>query len=452
MTQEEKDKVTKESVEYAKQHGMTAETKEVVGKMVMDMLAKRDKDDEEARLAVMRKTAAVDDDPVRAGSGMNSLIYKRSANPQILEMQQKADELYLLSQITKQSPSKTRLWGEFRGCQSELSKAMAAGASGSGAEWIPTGFSADLIDRVRLELVVASIHDRIAMPTNPYKSPIVSSDSMGYLIPESVTEPESGTMITASDVGTRQVTFAAKKLAGRVVFSEELNEDSIIPILGMLRQNIITAMATAQERATISGDTTVPHMDSDVTGLRDARKAWTGYRKTALAAAKVDCAGVLTQANLRAIRKGLGKYGVSPSKLCWIVGVAGFNHLLALNAATNHADVFITPDKYGSGVLDRLNGEVGRIDGVPVIVTEHIREDLNATGVYDGGLIQTKTIVILANRPAFQYGDRRDVKMKTADDAQTDQTILVITQRVCFEAVPNPATEKIVGIGYNITA
>lgn len=430
--------------------GMSAEMKEKVEKMVVDALAKKAQADEEARLAAVRKTSVVDDDPILGQtSSMDRLIYKRAGDERVIEIQKRSDELYLLSQITKQHPSKTKLWSEFRGFQTELSKAMAAGTTGSGAEWIPTGFSADLIDRVRLELVVASIHDRIVMPTNPFKSPIVSSDATGYLIPESVAEPESVTRITASNAGTRQVTFTAKKLAGRVVFSEEMNEDSIIPVLPMLRQNLIIALATAQERATINGDVSGTHMDSDTTGTTDARKAWNGYRKTALAGAKIDFAGGITQAKFRAVRAALGKYGVSPSKLCWIVGIAGFNQLLALNLSADSKDVFITPDKYGAGITDRLVGEVGRLDGIPVIITEHIREDLNATGIYDG-ITTTKTIMILANRQSFQYGDRRMVTIKTADDIQTDQTILVVTQRIDFEAVPNPATEKIVGIGYNI--
>ncbi|MBU0650249.1 phage major capsid protein [Patescibacteria group bacterium] len=454
VKKQDSDKVIKDASDIVKTQEMTPEVKGIVKAMVEEALSKRIKEDEEKRLAAVRKTAPVDESDqfsINDNGRMGTLIYKRSADPNVIEMQKKSDELYLLSTITKQHPGKTKLWNEFRHFQSELSKAMAAGTAGSGAEWIPTGFSADLIDRVRLELVVASIHDRISMPTNPFKSPIVSSDATGYLIPESAADPESVTRIVSSAPGTRQVTFTAKKLAGRVIFSEEMSEDSIIPVLPMLRQNVITALATSQETATINGDTAGVHQDSDVTNTKDSRKAWDGYRKLALAGAKIDFAGTISQAKLRTVRKVLGKYGVTPSKLCWIVGIAGFTHLLNLNQASNSQDVLITPDKYGASIADRLPGEVGRIDNIPVIISEHVREDLNETGVY-GGLVNTKTIILLANRPSFQYGDRRVITIKIAEDIQTDQTILVATQRIDFEAVPNPATETIVGVGYNIAS
>jgi HK97 family phage major capsid protein len=445
------DELLKSASDKITTQGLTPEIQGQVEKMVKDALEKKTKEEEGIRLATIRKTAVVDDEErSRSNGSMDTLIYKRSTDPHTVELQSKSDELYLLGTITKQHPTKTKLWNEFRSSQSELSKAMYAG-TGVGAEWVPTGFSADLMDRVRLELVVASIHNRISMPTNPFKSPIVASDSTGYLIPESIASPETQTKIKSSDVGTKQVIFTAQKLAGRVIFSEELSEDSIIPMLPMLRQNIITALVTSQETATVNGDTTVPHQDSDVTDANDSRKAWKGYRKLALAGAKLDCGGAINQVKLRTVRKNMGVYGVSSSKLCWIVGISGFSQLLALNDAVNNQDVMLTPDKYGASITDRIPNEVGRIDNIPVIISEYVRENLNATGVYDG-ITTTKTIIILAFRPGFQYGDRRLITIKTTENIETDQTILVATQRIDFEPALNPLTEKVVGIGYNINS
>jgi len=50
-----------------------------------------------------------------------------------------------------------------------------------------------------------------------------------------------------------------------------------------------------------------------------------------------------------------------------------------------------TVDKYGQ-FATVLNGELGKIDGIPVIVSEKIRENLNASGVYDG-TTTTKTLL-----------------------------------------------------------
>jgi HK97 family phage major capsid protein len=290
------------------------------------------------------------------------------------------------------------------------------------------------------------------MPTNPYKSPVVSTDAVGYLVPEVTTStPTESDKIKASTPGTKQAVFSAKKLGSRILFSEELNEDSIVPILPFLRENIIRALATSQETATINGDDSATHMDSDVTDAKDARKAWKGYRKLAHADAKVDLGGSLSQDKLRSIRKKMGKYGVDVTKLCWVVGVSGLSQLLALNKATNQSDVFLTPDKYGTNVTERIPGEQGRIDMVPVIVSEHVREDLNTSGVYDG-VTTTQTIIMLVYRPALQYGDRRAVTVKMDENIETDQRILVATQRVAFEEILDSTTETLIGLGYNLTA
>jgi HK97 family phage major capsid protein len=451
------DGIMKELSDVVESGELSAETKEVVEKMIDDAIKKRRQEDEQQRLKEIRKTSfEVEDDkksPLITGN-LNDIIYKSSTDPQIIELQKKSDEIYLLATILKVSPTETKLWKDFLRLQSKLSKAMATATTGAGAEWIPTGFSAELTDRVRLELRVAALHTRVPMPTNPYKSPVVSADAVGYLVPEVTTSsPVESDKVKASTPGTKQATFVAKKLGARVLFSEELNEDSIIPILPFLRENIITALATSQETATINGDESATHMDADVTDSKDARKAWKGYRKLAHPDAKLDLGGTLSQSKLRTIRKNMKKYGVDVTKLCWVVGVSGLAHLLALNKAENNRDVFITPDRYGANITPamRVPGEQGRIDTVPVIVSEHIREDLNALGVYDG-TTTTQTIIVLIYRPALQYGDRRGVTVKMDENIETDQTVLVATQRVAFEEILDSSTERIVGLGYNLTA
>jgi HK97 family phage major capsid protein len=116
-------------------------------------------------------------------------------------------------------------------------------ATGYGADWIPTGFSADLIDRVRLETKVAALFNRIPMPQDPYTLPIKSTSGSVYKLGESQTEHESATKITKTEVTTTNVTLASTKMGCRVNFSEELTEDSIIPVLPMLKSDIAVSMA-----------------------------------------------------------------------------------------------------------------------------------------------------------------------------------------------------------------
>ena len=356
------------------------------------------------------------------------------------EFEKMADELYLCSHILGCDPRELNMWQDWQAVTSDLRKAMDTATAGEGEEWIPTEFSRDLIEKVRLELKVAALHQRINIPTPTYRMPIEGADAVAYLVPESTSD--EATKIKASTPGTKRVSFDAQKLASRVLFSEEISEDSVIPILPYLRGKIITALAVAQETATVNGDNSSTHQDSDVTDPLDARKAWKGYRKLALTAAKVDL-GTFSTTNIRAIRKAMQKYGVAINELAWVTGIACWNKMLDLTEVR-------TVDKYGPKATI-LTGELGKFDNIPIVISEYVREDLNASGVYDGATT-TKTILLLVRRNGFLYGDRRQMKIKSAEIIETDQTQIVVTQRLDFEAQYDTDTERIMGLGYNITS
>ncbi len=361
------------------------------------------------------------------------------------ELQKINDDIYIVSELLKVHPAQLKMWGDFQAGNSELKKALDTATSGGGADWIPTGFSASLIDMVRVQLKVSALFQRITMPTNPYKFPIVSADAIGYLQTEAIADEAA--KLRASTPTTTSLELSAVKLAGRVLFSEEISEDSIVPIMPFLRNQIVMCLATAEEKAVINGDTTDTHMDSNVTAASDAQKAWNGLRDITQTAAKVSIA-TFTIENLRSVRKAMGKYGVDPSKLVWVVGLSGYIQLLSLKD-TAGAQVVTTVDKYGPSATI-LTGEIGKLDGSPIVVSEYVYENLNASGVYDG-TTATKTIMLCVYTPAFIIGDRRKVTVKTAANIETDQQILVATQRLDFHPY-YAVTEKMVGLGYNLAS
>jgi len=141
----------------------------------------------------------------------------------------------------------------------------------------------------------------------------------------------------------------------------------------------------------------------------------------------------------------MGKYGVNPNNLAWIAGVRVFHKLLSLPEV-------LTVDKYGANATI-LTGELAKLDGIPIIVSEFIREDLNASGVYDG-VTTNRTILPLVYRPAFLYGDRRTITLRVSQELymETDQDVAIATQRLDFQPVQDAASEPVVGLGYNITS
>src|SRR5690348_12624125 len=86
----------------------------------------------------------------------------------------------------------------------------------------------------------------IEMPTNPYEVPIESGDPTVFYVPETTDAaqlvPTSASPIPLSKAGSGKVQMNAKKLALRLSWSSELNEDSIVPIVANYRRQAVRAM------------------------------------------------------------------------------------------------------------------------------------------------------------------------------------------------------------------
>lgn len=406
-------------------------------KLVHDLQEKsvtKEKAIEAMKVALTKSKAATRKTAYALGGGSLGVgpqwFTKTDANPKEIEFQKRADDLYLLGVMLGVNPRQTRLFAEYSQDE-EFSKAMD---TVEGAAWVPTGLSASLQQEVHLQLKVAALHGRLPMPTQPYDLPYVAGKTTGYLAGESV--DEDSPRIKKSKMTPAKVRFDAKKIAARVILTEELVEDSIVPALPLLKKDIVEAIATAIEKATINGDTSSPHMDSDVVDPKDARKAWMGYRK--LAATGLDMAGTLTHAQLNQLRGLMGVYGVDPNKLALVCSMLGYLKLSSLEEVK-------TLDKYGPKATV-ITGELAKVDNIPIIVSEWARDDLDADGYYaaDGGFTQ----LLLVYRAAMLYGDRRNVTVKTDFDIERDQNILVATQRLAFTPV-FADTDTFIARGYH---
>ena len=365
------------------------------------------------------------------------------------DWQMQCDAVYIANQVLKAAGKggvrrNSKSFKKLNLLSRELQKAFSTGGSGTGAEFIPSDLSASLIEEVRLELKVAAMHPRIQMPTDPFKMPLEGADVDAHLVAEQTSDNTSteANKIPAETPGTKDITFNAKKLAVRSVWSEEVDQDSIVPVQEYLRKKLARALADAQEDATINGDTAGTHQDNDVTSATDRRKAWDGYRKLALSAAKKDASNVVPSLQLiRDVRRQLGKFGVNPANLAWVTGIQSFHRLMEI-------DEVQTLDKLGPQAVI-LTGQLAAIDGIPVIVSEFVREDVNASGVFDNSVTDRTTMNLVYN-DGFLYGDRLNVTMKSAENIETDQILMVTKQRLDFKVSQDAAIDKVVGTLFNL--
>ena len=190
----------------------------------------------------------------------------------------------------------------------------------------------------------------------------------------------------------------------------------------------------------LNGDTTNPHQDSDVDTATHRGRGLIGLRKMIQAAASIDGA-TFDLERLRTMRANMAKHGVAPSKLAFITSVAGYMRMLGL------AEV-VSLDKFGPNATV-FNGQLGSLDGIPVIVSEECRQDLNASGVYDA-TTTTNTLIVCANRSDFLVGTRREPTVKLWVDPRYDQDQLILTYRKDFKNTISYTANNIVGEVYGI--
>lgn len=360
----------------------------------------------------------------------------------VAEFREKADNLLILAAAMKASDPRDLKYYE----QEYLPAlgAMDTQTTAEGKEFVPTILSGDTIRRVELELRVAALFRQVDMPSNPYDMPGFALTRVrgGRHLEQTADSGQTG--FKKITPGTRKVTLSAVKFAAEVLVSKEEEEDSLIPILDFIREEVVSQLANDLEDATINGDTAGTHMDADVTAADDPRKVWDGLRKLAPAGAKTDGGAVIaTAAKMAANRKVMGKYGVAQGRIVHITSIAGYVNLLA---DTN----LLTVDKYGPDATIHT-GELASIGGVPIVVSPFVRDDLNGSGVYDS-TTKTKTVVITVNTGGFVYGNRRALNVQILRElyAEYDQDAIAVNMRKAFAPLYPTATEFTVSLTYNL--
>jgi HK97 family phage major capsid protein len=404
-------------------------------------------------------------DTARGSKTLDAFHRMPSSDPQIREFQTKADEVYLVSQIMSgKQPTDPRTLDCYRELMEiPMVKAEAvdqADVGTAGTGWYPVQFSAQLHENLRLARRVAALHSRINMPTDPFRLPIEGADASVYVVAESTGAEDyvTGANLIAATTPTSMTSLAltTKKVGARLVVSAEADEASIVALLPYFRAKLVRAMSDAEEDVTINGDTDVgttaaTDVDMQSAATTHHRAAWDGYRELAVAACKVAVtdATKLDIADLRGLRLQMAKYGINPADLVFITGPVGYNKLLSLAnkvGSTDMASPVTTLDKYGPNATI-LTGELARVDGIPILVSEYVREDTSITGAQDG-VTTDRTMILCVNRSQFLYGDFRRISLNSRYVPDTDQNVMVVLQRLTFKgwSTTNPA----VGFNYNI--
>jgi len=218
-------------------------------------------------------------------------------------------------------------------------------------------------------------------------------------------------------VDLTEKTVTTKKLISQSYLANETEEDAIIPILPLIRESMIRSHARAMENMILvgnHGDGAFGTSGASPDGLVQIAGA---AGLTAQASGSGFAAGDKTTAlQLLEARIGLGKYGVKPSDVIYIVSLDTYYNLLE---DAEFQDVNLV-----GALATKVNGQVGTIFGSKVIITDEF-----ATKAAD------KFHTVAVNTRNYIMPRLRGFTVESDNEVALQRRVLVMSQRIGFDDV-----------------
>ena len=351
----------------------------------------------------------------------------------------------LAAQLRDPAGASPRMLDDWQG---NLKAAMDSTTAGAGSELVDTQEARALWDDVNLETAIAPLFHTVQMPSNPFQIPLQLGDVSWY-------PGAQNTAVTGSAPATARQTMTAYELVAEVPWSYDLDEDAVIAMMDELRRRMLQNAREVIDDVILNGDaTTVNNINADgatIAAGTAGKGHWLLGFDGLLHLPLVDNTGQANNHNaavsadlFNEIRGKLGKYGVRPSELAYIIDVNTFIKALSI-------DSFRTLDKFGPNAT-LLTGQLGAVEGIPVIVSEQLRLADADGKVTDGGSANDKGRLLLVNRTQWRVGFKRELTIETVRDAQKRQNVMVVSFRIALQERSGArASATHTALQYNIT-
>ena len=285
-----------------------------------------------------------------------------------------------------------------------------------------TTWNSNIFNAMQNRVVVEPVFQQIAMnarvmnfPFNPdtgMDATWVASGSLndGDAVGTAFNDASSGTTMAH---GLTEVTLTAHKLATREYIGYEEEEDSIIPIAGIVRDAIVRRMARTSDASILGTGVAAPF-----TELEELAGGHTG--NTVTTGSTTD---LFVKAELHTARTNMGQWGMNPADLVCFVSQGQYYSLVTDSDVT-------TVDKYGDKATI-LTGELGKLYGIPLVVSDAFE----AAGA-------SAAVGILVNPSNYLIGNHRGLTVEMATDVVAQQRAIVATRRFGFIAKEAGAAGK----------
>ena len=217
-------------------------------------------------------------------------------------------------------------------------------------------------------------------------------------------------------------TLSTKKLISQSYLGNETEEDAIMPILPLIRESMVRSHARAIENSILAGD------DADgafgtggasFEGLLHLARNDSDFTQSATAFAS----DTVTAAELLSMRKNMGKYGINPSEVVYIVSQRTYFELLE---DAEFQDANLVGD-----MATKLNGEIGQVFGSRVLLCDEFATP--AVSKFAAIAVYPRNYVI----PRL-----RGVTIESDYEVANQRRVLVASQRLGFTDLIDGVTSK----------
>jgi HK97 family phage prohead protease/HK97 family phage major capsid protein len=179
---------------------------------------------------------------------------------------------------------------------------------------------------------------------------------------------ENRTQVSANTYQASQVVLQAYRLISQTFMDNHVDEEVLINLMPMLVDSVARAHARAVDSAILNGNGTFSGIEGFATASSGGALDLDG---ATLAAGN---SATLTAAMLLQARKDMGKYGIMPSDVAYIVSQKRYYDLLADPEFADITDV-------GSDIATKVTGTIGAVYGSPVIISDNFEAEVAGASV-----------------------------------------------------------------------
>ena len=279
---------------------------------------------------------------------------------------------------------------------------------------------------IQNELVLAPLFREVPMTSASMIMPILPDAGYAEFVsaagtgdgasPHGNLSERGDSYVTTGDRGgidLTEKTLTVKKLISKSFIGNETEEDAIMPILPLIRESMVRAHARGMENAILFGNNA---QGTYTSGIFDGLVHKATDASNVLVGSEAAASDKLTATELLEMRKSMGKYGVNPNEVVYIVSQEAYYNLLE---DAEFQDANLVGD-----MATKLSGEIGQVFGSRVLICD----EFQARAV-------NKTHAVALYARNFIMPRLRGVTIESDYDVENQRRVLVASQRLGFDDI-----------------